>query len=77
MATSLYDLSVTSYLHTVGAVVGFRDRAAGRCAEAGSEPDELVGAPLFEDMAPFHFQIECVDHHAPLYLGWTASVLDA
>jgi hypothetical protein len=23
-----------------------------------------VGARLFEDMAPFHFQIECVNHHS-------------
>jgi uncharacterized protein len=64
MATSLYDLSVASYLQTVGAVAGFLDRAANQCAETGSDPDDFVGARLFEDMAPFHFQIECVDHHS-------------
>ena len=64
MATSLYDLSVASYLQTVGAVAGFLDRAAKQCAETGSDPDDFVGARLFEDMAPFHFQIECVDHHS-------------
>jgi len=64
MATSLYDLSVASYLQTVGAVAGFLDRAAKQCAETGCDPDDFVGARLFEDMAPFHFQIECVDHHS-------------
>jgi uncharacterized protein len=39
MATSLYDLSVASYLQTVGAVAGFLDRAAKQCAETGSDPD--------------------------------------
>jgi uncharacterized protein len=64
MATSLYDISVASYLQTVGAVAGFLDRATRYCAETGSDPDDFVGARLFEDMAPFHFQIECVYHHS-------------
>jgi uncharacterized protein len=64
MATLLYDLSVASYLQTVGAVAGFLDRAANQCAQTGSNPDDFVGARLFEDMAPFHFQIECVYHHS-------------
>lgn len=64
MGTSLYDLSVASYLQTVGAVAGFLDRAAKHCADRGFEPDDFVEARLFEDMAPFHFQIECVYHHS-------------
>jgi len=64
MTTSLYDLSVASYLQTVSAVARFLDRAARHCAETGSNPDDFVGARLFEDMAPFHFQIECVYHHS-------------
>ena len=64
MATSLYDLSVASYLQTVRAVADFLDRAAKHCVETGSDPDDFVGARLFGDMAPFHFQIECVDHHS-------------
>ena len=64
MTTSLYDLSVSSYLQTVSAVGGFLDRAAKLCAETGSDPDDFVSARLFEDMAPFHFQIECVYHHS-------------
>ena len=64
MTTSLYDLSVPTFLQTVRAVEGFLGRTVAYCAEAGREPDELVRARLFEDMAPFHFQIEALSHHA-------------
>ena len=64
MATSLYDLSVTTLLQTVRAVAGFLDRAAMHCAETGADPDDFVNARLFDDMAPFHFQIEAAWHHA-------------
>jgi hypothetical protein len=64
MATSLYDLSVPTFLQTVSAVAGFLDRAVAHCAETGVNPDDLVDARLFADMAPFHFQIECVAHHS-------------
>jgi hypothetical protein len=30
----------------------------------GADPDDFVDARLFPDMAPFHFQIECVAHHS-------------
>ena len=63
MATSLYDLSVPTFLQTVGAVGGFLDRAAKHCAETGAEPDAFVQVRLFDDMAPFHFQIEAAWHH--------------
>src|SRR3954451_12529263 len=58
MATSFYDLSVPTFLQTVRAVGGFLDRAARHCAETGANPDDFVRARLFDDMAPFHFQIE-------------------
>ena len=64
MTTSLYELSVPTFLQTENAVAGFLDRAATHCLETGADPDDLVGARLFEDMAPFHFQIECVAHHS-------------
>ena len=64
MTTSLYELSVPTVLQTVIAVAGFLDRAATHCSETGADPDDFVGARLFEDMAPFHFQIECVAHHS-------------
>lgn len=64
MATSLYDLSVPTFLQTVNAVAGVLDRAATHCARTGADPDDFVDARLINDMAPFHFQIECVWHHS-------------
>ncbi|MEZ5833618.1 MAG: DUF1993 domain-containing protein [Dongiaceae bacterium] len=64
MATTLYDLSVPTFLQTVRAVGGFLDRAVQHCAEIGADPDDFVQIRLFEDMAPFHFQIEAAWHHA-------------
>ena len=64
MAISLYDLSVPTFLQTVSAVRGFLDRAATYCAETGADPDDFVNVRLFDDMSPFHFQIECVAHHS-------------
>ena len=64
MGTSLYDLSVPTFLQTVRAVGGFLDRAAEHCIERGHNPDDFVHVRLFEDMAPFHFQIEAAWHHS-------------
>jgi Domain of unknown function (DUF1993) len=64
MATSLYDLSVPTFLQTVKAVGGFLDRAAKHCAETRADPNDFVHARLFDDMAPFHFQIEAAWHHS-------------
>jgi hypothetical protein len=64
MTTSLYDLSVPTFLQTVNAVGGFLDRAARHCAETGANPDDFVNARLFVDMAPFHFQIEALVNHS-------------
>jgi hypothetical protein len=64
MTTSLYDLSVPTFLQTVGAVAGFLDRAISHCEETGADPNAFVDARLFPDMAPFHFQIEALTHHA-------------
>jgi hypothetical protein len=63
MATSLYDLSVPTFLQTVKAVGGFLDRAARHCLETHADPNDFVQARLFNDMAPFHFQIEATWHH--------------
>ena len=64
MCLSLYDLSVPTFLQTVEAVAGFLSRAVEHCAETGSDPDDFVDLRLFPDMAPFHFQIEALSHHA-------------
>ncbi len=64
LTTSLYDLSVPTFLQTVKAVRGFFDRAVRHCTETGTDPEDFVHARLFDDMAPFHFQIEAAWHHA-------------
>jgi uncharacterized protein len=64
MATSFYDLSVPTFLQTLRAIGGFLDRASAYCASKGADPDDFVNARLFDDMAPFHFQIEAAWHHA-------------
>jgi hypothetical protein len=64
MSISLYDLGVPTFLQTTRAISGILGRASRHCAEIGADPDEFVGARLYPDMAPFHFQIEAVTHHA-------------
>jgi uncharacterized protein len=62
--TSLYDLSVPTFLQTVRALRDILERAVAHCAATGADPDEFVHVRLFHDMAPFHFQIEAAWHHS-------------
>jgi hypothetical protein len=64
LAPTLYDLSVPTFLQTVRAVGGFLDRTTSHCAATGADLEEFVKARLVPDMAPFHFQIEALTHHA-------------
>jgi hypothetical protein len=64
MPVSLYDLSVPTYLQTLGAVSGFLEKGLAHCTECNVEPGQVVEHRLFEDMAPFSFQIRSVAHHS-------------
>ncbi len=64
MVTSLYDLSVPTFLQTVRAVRSFLDKTVTHCAASGTSADDLVEARLVPDMAPFWFQIECVANYS-------------
>ena len=64
MATPLYDLSVPTYLQTVRSIGSCLDKAVEYCSDAGMDPDDFVEARLVSDMAPFWFQIECVDNYS-------------
>jgi hypothetical protein len=64
MPISLYDLSVPTFLQTVRAIGGVLDCAAAHFEATGADPDAFVHARLYDDMAPFHFQIEAAWHHA-------------
>lgn len=64
MATSLYDLSVASYLQTLGGVVGYLDRGLSHFEENNVDPNEILETRLYADMLPFRFQIKSIQHHS-------------
>jgi hypothetical protein len=64
MAISLYEATVERYLQTLGAVAGVLDKGAAHCAEAGTDPGELVATRLYADMLPLAFQVWSVEHHS-------------
>ena len=64
MAISLYDLSVASFLQTMGGVAGFLQRGLDHCRDNNTDPSEIVETRLYGDMLPFRFQIVSVAHHS-------------
>ena len=64
MAISLYDVSVGSFLQTLGAVSGFLERGLAHCRDNNIDPEEIVETRLYGDMLPFRFQIISVAHHS-------------
>jgi hypothetical protein len=64
MPTSLYDISVASYLQTLGAVAAFLDKGYSHCTANKIDLGDVVGTRLFEDMLPFRFQLVSVAHHS-------------
>jgi hypothetical protein len=64
MAIPLYDLSVASYLQTLGGVAGYLERGLAHCNDNNLDPEEIVETRLWNDMLPFRFQIISVAHHS-------------
>jgi hypothetical protein len=64
MAIPLYDLTVATYLQTLGAVSGFLEKGAAHCRDNKLDPEEIVETRLWNDMLPFRFQIISVAHHS-------------
>jgi hypothetical protein len=64
MSTSLYDLSVATYLQTLGGVAGFLERGHAHFTEKNTDPNEIVETRIFPDMLPFRFQVQSVAHHS-------------
>jgi hypothetical protein len=64
MATSLYDLSVGSYLQIVTSTAGVLEKGAAHCNDNGISLDDVVATRLYPDMADFRFQVYCVAHHS-------------
>jgi len=64
VAISLYDISVATYLQTLGAVSGFLEEGEKHLRASGIPLDEVVETRLYPDMLPFRFQIVSVAHHS-------------
>jgi len=64
MAIPFYDISVASYLQTLGAVSGFLDKGKSYCHEKRLDLSEIVETRLYSDMLPFRFQVISVVHHS-------------
>src|SRR5262245_7364441 len=62
MAISFYDISVGTYLQTLGGVIGFLERGRAHCEANGIDLKEIVATRLFPDMHPFRFQLWAVAH---------------
>ena len=65
MTTSLYDLSVASFLQGLEGVAGYLDKGLHWCRETNADPETIVEARLYPDMLPFRFQVmQAVRHSA-------------
>ena len=64
MAVSLYELSVTNYLQTLGAVEGFVGKSLSHFTDNKVDANEIADVRLAPDMLPFRFQIHSVVHHS-------------
>jgi hypothetical protein len=64
MAVSLYDLSVTNYLQTLGAVEGFVAKSLSHFNDNKVDANEIADVRLAPDMLPFRFQIHSAVHHS-------------
>jgi uncharacterized protein len=62
MAISFYDISIGTYLQTLGGVIGFLEKGREHCEANGIDLDEVVATRLYPDMHPFRFQIWAVAH---------------
>jgi hypothetical protein len=64
MAISLYDLSVTNYLQTLGAMEGFLAKGLTHFQETKTDPNTVLDERLHSDMLPFKFQVWATAHHS-------------
>ena len=64
MATSLYDLSVSSYLQILRSVAAILAKGADHARGGGMDLSDIVETRLHPDMLPFRFQVISVWHHS-------------
>ncbi len=58
MALTMYDASVTVFMHNLKQLSHLLDKGAAHAEAAGIDPSTLVQAKLAEDMRPLSFQIQ-------------------
>lgn len=64
MASSMYEISVMSYLQALGGVLNVLTRAAEHFRSSGQDIESMVDFRLQPDMLPFSFQLRSVVHHS-------------
>jgi len=64
MTISLYDVSVASYIQTLGAVSNFLAKGKDFLESRDIDTNEFLEMRLYEDMLPFSFQLNSVTHHS-------------
>ena len=64
MAFSLYAATIPSYQQILGAVSGLLGTAETFCAEKGIAPQDIIQAPLADDMQPFAYQVKSTAVHS-------------
>ena len=64
MSTTLYDLTVASYLQVLQGTAGVLAAARKFCEENGQDVEDLVSSCFADDMWPLNHQIFSVMHHS-------------
>lgn len=64
MAISLYDALIPSFQQILGSMSHLLGKAEAHCAEHGLDPQELIGARLYDDMLPFSYQVKSTAEHS-------------
>jgi hypothetical protein len=64
VSISLYDISVASYLQTLGGVAAVLAKGEDYARDGGLDLEAIVRYKLRDDMAPFSFQVISVWHHS-------------
>lgn len=64
MNTSLYDISIPTYLQILGGVANVLEKGKAHAADNGIDLDELINSKLRDDMYPFTFQVISCWHHS-------------
>ncbi len=74
MATELYDISVPAFLGGLAATAAFLEKGRAWADEHGIAHEDLLGARIYEDMAPLTSQIQRISDAAKLSAARLAGI---